>query len=151
MIYQYIQWKHYWNTIGTPKKKYIPTERRQRIIDELRVLKSYTNRVRMEYQKIVNLLNKANNQSPKIRTKNWVEVDNAAHLTNNTNSQIKFKTTQFKSSFCDQSDVHLIAKETKTITGAGAYAATRRSDERNKQATFKNYIPVTDCNMQVDN
>ena len=44
----------------------------------------------MEYQKIINLLDNTPNQSTKFRSKNWVEINDDARGTHNTNSQIKF-------------------------------------------------------------
>ena len=55
----------------------------------------------MEYQKIINLLDKTNNQPSKFKTKNWIEVNDDAHGTYNTNSQTKLKTMMFGSSLCD--------------------------------------------------
>ena len=44
----------------------------------------------MEYQKIINLLDNTPIQPTKFRTKNWVEINNDAGGTYNTNSEIKF-------------------------------------------------------------
>ena len=44
----------------------------------------------MEYQKIINLLDNTPNQPTKFRSKNWVEINDDARGTHNTNSQIKF-------------------------------------------------------------
>ena len=54
----------------------------------------------MEYQKIMNLLDNAPNQSCKFRIKNWVEVNEDSQQTYNANSQSKFKTMMLKSSLC---------------------------------------------------
>ena len=54
----------------------------------------------MEYQKIMNLLDNAPNQSCKFRIKNWVEVKEDSQQTYNANSQSKFKTMMLKSSLC---------------------------------------------------
>ena len=43
-----------------------------------------------------------------------------------------------KSSLCDYSHADKLIKETITITGAGADAAARQADERNKGVIFKN-------------
>ena len=43
--------------------------------------------IKMEYQKIANLLDNASNQPSKFRTKNWVEINDDARGTYNTNSQ----------------------------------------------------------------
>ena len=61
-----------------------------------------------------------------------------------------------KSSLCDYSDAYILAKRKITIAGAGAYAAARQSDERDKGVAFKNCAPFTNCiseinNTQVDN
>ena len=51
----------------------------------------------MEYQKIIHFLDSKATQPSKIRTKNWVEVNDDLHEMNNTNSQIKFKNAVLKS------------------------------------------------------
>ena len=51
----------------------------------------------MEYQKI-NFLENTSNQPPNFRTKNWIEIDDDLRGTDNTNSQMKFKTSILKSS-----------------------------------------------------
>ena len=61
-----------------------------------------------------------------------------------------------KSSLCDYSDACILVKGTITIEGAGADAAARQADERDKGVIFKNCAPLTNCiseinNTQVDN
>ena len=61
-----------------------------------------------------------------------------------------------KSNLCDYSDAYILVKGTITITGAGADAAARQADERDKEVVFKNCAPFTNCiseinNTQVDN
>ena len=101
----------------------------------------------MEHQKIINFLEITLNQPTKFRTKNWVE---------NTNSQIKFKTSMLKSSLWDYSDAYILVSGTITIDGAGADDAAKPLDERNKGVIFKNFVPFTDFiskinNTQIDN
>ena len=48
------------------------------------------NSIIMEYQKIINLLDNTPIQPTKFRTNNWVEINNDARRTYNTNSEIKF-------------------------------------------------------------
>ena len=43
----------------------------------------------MEYQKIINWSDSTPNQPTKFRTKNWVEINDDARGTYNTDSQIK--------------------------------------------------------------
>ena len=111
----------------------------------------------MEYQKIANLLDdNKSNQPSKFRPKNWVEINDESRGTYDVNSQIKFKTTMLKSNICDYSDAYILVKGTITIVGAGADAAARQTDERDKGVIFKNCAPFTNCiskinNTQVDN
>ena len=55
----------------------------------------------MEYQKTINLLDNTPNQSTKFRTKNWVEINDDASETYNTNIQIRFKISMIKLSLWD--------------------------------------------------
>ena len=64
----------------------------------------------MEYQKIINLLSNTPNQLSKVRTKNWVEINDDSRETYDTNSQIKFKTSKLKSSLCDCSEYKYLLK-----------------------------------------
>ena len=61
-----------------------------------------------------------------------------------------------KSSLFDYSDAYIFVTGTITINGAGADAAARQADERDKGVAFKNCAPFTNCiseinNTQVDN
>ena len=49
----------------------------------------------MEDQKIINLLDDTLNQPTKFRTKSWVEANDVARGTYNSNSQTKFKTSMW--------------------------------------------------------
>ena len=110
----------------------------------------------MEYQKIANLIDDTSNQPSKFRTRNWVEINDESRGAYNVNSQIKFKTTMLKSSLCDYSDAYILVKGKITITGAGADAAPRQADQRDKGVAFKNCTPFINCiseinNMQIEN
>ena len=50
---------------------YIPPEKRQQIIDDLRLFRYH---IKMEYQKITNLLDTTSDNIPRFITKKWVEV-----------------------------------------------------------------------------
>ena len=110
----------------------------------------------MEYQKIANLIDDTSNQLSEFKTKNWVEINDESRGAYNVNSQIKFKTAMLKSSLCDYSDAYILVKGAITIAGAGADAAARQADERDKDVAFKNCAPFTNCiieitDTQVDN
>ena len=68
-----------------------------------------------------------------------------------TNIPIKWKTAMLKLRLCDYSDAFILAKRTKTITGAAALAAT---DDKikgyiQKLPQFTNCISKVN-NMQID-
>ena len=65
-----------------PKERYISPEAIQNIIDNLRLIYNYNNGI----SKIISLLGNTPNQPTKFRTKNWVEINDGAHGTYNTNS-----------------------------------------------------------------
>ena len=111
---------------------------------------------RMEYQKIKNLLDKTNDQPSKFRTREWVEVCDDSNRIYQTSKQIKLYISMLKLSLCDFSNKYILVKISITITVAGAGAGARHGDERNKQVTFKNCTPCTNCiraliKTQVDN
>ena len=105
----------------------------------------------MEYQKIANLIDDASNQPSKFRTKNWVEINDESRGIYHVNSQIKFKTTMLKYSLCDYNDAYIFIKGKITITGAGANAAARQADERDKSVAFKNCAPFTNFISEINN
>ena len=61
----------------------------------------------MEYQKIIKFLDNTPNQPTKFRTKNRVEINDDSCKAHNTNSQIKFNTSMFRSSLYDYSDAYI--------------------------------------------
>ena len=110
----------------------------------------------MEYQKIANVIDDTSNQPSKFRTRNWVKINDESQGVYNVNSLIKFKTTMLKSSLCDYIDAYVLVKGRVRIVGAGADAAARQADERDKGVAFKNFVPFINCiseinNTQIDN
>ena len=97
------------------------------------------------------MLDNTSNQPTKFRTKNWVEINDDASGTYNTNAQIKFKTSMLRSRLCDYSDAYILVSRTATI------AALAAGEGKNSiQAVFKNCAPFTNCiseinNTQIDN
>ena len=101
----------------------------------------------MEYQKVANSLDNASNQPSKLRTKNWVEINDESRGTC-TSDDIKFKTTMLRSNLCDYADAYILVK--RTITGAGNDDAAKRVDERDNGVTFKNCAPFTKCISRIN-
>ena len=105
----------------------------------------------MEYQKIINLVDKTPNQSNKFRTKAWVEIYDHSRGMYNCNSQIKFKTSMLRSRLCDYSDAYTVVSQTITVE---ALAAGEGNNDI--QVIFQNCAPFTSCiiaisNTQIDN
>ena len=105
----------------------------------------------MEYQKITNLGDDSSNKTSKFRTRNWVEINDESRGKYNDEKQIRFKTTMLKSSLCDYSDAYILVKGKITITGAGADAAARQADERDKSVALKSYALFTSCKSDINN
>lgn len=53
------------------------------------------------------------------------------------------------SSTSDFSVVYILVKKTISIAGAGVYPPTQKVDKKNKQVTFKNYAPFTNCMSEI--
>ena len=64
--------------------------------------------------------------------KDWIEINDQSRGVYNTNIDIRFEAAIRKSSLCDYSYAYILVKGRITITGAGADAAARQADERNK-------------------
>ena len=56
-----------------------------------------------------------------------------------------------KSSLCDYSDAYILVKGKITIAGAGADAAARLADERDKAVAFKDCSRFTTCISNINN
>ena len=102
----------------------------------------------MEYQETINLLGNTLNQSKKSMTKNWVEINDDACGTYNTNTPIKFKTSMLRSRLCDHSDAYILVKGTIIVTNTGTSAAP---SNRNKNVIFNNCAPFTDYTSETSN
>ena len=68
-----------------------------------------------------------------------------------SNSQIKLKTSILKSIFVDYSDPYIFVKGIIHLIGQGADTAATHADRNNKQVTFKNSPPFTDCITEINN
>ena len=60
----------------------------------------------MKHRKTINFVGNKINQPPKFTTKNWVQINDDARGTDNTNTQIKFKTTMLKSTLHHINGLH---------------------------------------------
>ena len=94
------------------------------------------------------MLDNVPNQTSKIRTKYWVEINDESRGTYPVPSQIKFKTTTLKSSICDYSDAYGLVKGEITVNNTGTAAALIN---RNKKVIFKCCAPLTYCISEINN
>ena len=79
------------------------------------------------------------NQGNKCRIKKF-GIDNGAHGTYNTNSQIKFKTLMVKSILCDYIDAYILVIGTISIGAQGG----DKTNDVHEEVVFKNCAPFTD-------
>ena len=96
---------------------YIPPEKRLQIIDDLRL---FWYHIKMEYQKITNLLGTTSDNVPRFITKKWIEVrDQSGNAEDRCkpSKQIRSKTSMLRLDLCDFSDAYIVIKGTVTVTG----------------------------------
>ena len=94
--------------------------------------------VKMEYQKIANLLDNESNEPPKFRTRNWVEINDESRGEYSSDKLIRFKTAMLRSSLCDYSDAYILVKRNITVTNTAADGAA--ATNTNKKVIFKNVL-----------
>ena len=103
----------------------------------------------MEYQKIANLLNDESNKPSKLRTRNWVEINDDITGAYSPTEQIRSKTAMLRSSLCDYSDAYILVKVNISVNNAaGAGAAANNT---NKKVIFKNCAPFINCISKINN
>ena len=68
------------------------------------------------------MLDNTPNQPFKLKTTNWVKINDELHETYNKNNQIRFKTSVLRSSLCDYRDVYILVKGTITFLQVTAAA-----------------------------
>ena len=95
------------------------------------------------------MLNNTPNQLSKFRTRNWIEINDQSRGVCNVNS--RFKTTMWKSSWCDYSDAYILLEGRITVTGAGANVAETQADEKYKGVIFNNCAPFINFKDKINN
>ena len=102
----------------------------------------------MEYQKLINLLDNTTNQPSKLRTRNWVEI-NDEQKEKCDNSNIRIKTSMIRSIFCDYSYSYIFVKGSITVPNKAA--AGSAVNNTNKEVIFKPCVLFTDCITERNN
>ena len=98
------------------------------------------NLIKMETQKIVNLLNSSENEHSKFGTKKWYVIDSETKGKDSVVNPIKFLTSSLKSSLCDYSDAYVLVTGNIVIVGA----------DNNAKVAFKNCAPFTKCRTEIN-
>ena len=99
--------------------------------------------MKMETQKIANLLGDVDTESSKFATRKWYVINDQ----NNTNygegnedsTTIKFETKVIKSNLCDYSDAYILVTGNMRATGGG-----------DTKFAFKNCAPFTKCITHIN-
>ena len=100
--------------------------------------------IKMETQKIENLLGDADSESWKFATRKWYVISDQNNKdygeVNENDTTVKFETKIIKSNLCDYSDAYILV--TGDITATGDNADTR--------VAFKNCAPFTKCITHIN-
>ena len=100
--------------------------------------------IKIETQKILNLLNDSDNEFSKFATRKWYIIndqnDGQYGRANGNNSTIKFETKVIKPNLCDYSDAYIL------VTGDIKVAAVAA----NTNVAFKNCAPFTRCVTHIN-
>ena len=95
---------------------YIPPEKRQQIIDDLRL---FWHHIKIEYQKLTNLPDTTFDNIPTFITKKWVEVHDqsgSAEDRYKPSKHIRFKTSMLRLDLYHFSDAYIVGRGTITLT-----------------------------------
>ena len=104
--------------------------------------------MKLEYQKITNLLGARLSKVPKYITKKWIEVHDqsgSAEDRYKPSKQIRFKTSMLRSDLCDFSDAYIVVKGEVTVTGVS------NNSKKNRPLAFKNNPPFTNYISKINN
>ena len=114
----------------------------------VRVLKntSCKQRIKMEFQKMVNFLNRTSDDKdlPRFVTKKWNEVYDQSGGNYNVNKEIRIKTSMLRCDLYDYSDAYIVMKGNVTLEG------DNDANKRNKNLAFNNNAPFINCISKIN-
>ena len=102
----------------------------------------------IEYQKIINLLGNTPNQSYKLKTKDWIEINDELRETYDKDNQIRFKASMLRTSVSDYSDGFILAKGTMTVANTAAQGVTTNNGDKN--VIVRSCAPFTNCIRRIN-
>ena len=94
----------------------------------------------METEKIVNLLNGADNENSKFATKKWHVIDSESNGNYSEDEEIKFLTRSIESSLCDYADAYILVTVGIRIT----------CGNQNTKIAFTNCAPLEKCRIEIN-
>ena len=101
-------------------------------------------RMKMETQKIANLLGDVDTESSKFATRKWYVINDQNNTDygegNEDSTTVEFETEVIKSNLCDYSDAYVLVTGNITATGGDA----------NTRVAFKNCAPFTKCITHIN-
>ena len=102
--------------------------------------------VKMEFQKIINLLGTTsdNKDLPIFVNKKWIEIYDQSEKNYRPNKEIWIKTSMIRSDLCDFSDAYIVVKGTITAEG------DNNANKRNKNLACKNNAPFIKCISKIN-
>ena len=106
--------------------------------------------MKMETQKIANLLNSPDNEYPKFATKKWYLIDTESKCAYSVENPIKFLTNAIESSLCDYSDAYILVTGDIAVKRRNAANAADIALGAITQAAFTNRAPFTDFRMEIN-
>ena len=104
----------------------------------------FRHHIKIEYQKITNLLGNVPDKVPRFITKKWIKIHDQPGGTYNTNKQVRFKTSLLRSDLCDYSDAYIVVQGKITV-------ADPNNDAYGKKLALKNNAPFTSCISKINN
>ena len=122
---------------------YIPPEKRHQIIDDLKL---FSHLIKMEFQKIVNLLDTTSDDKdlPRFVTKKWIKVyDQLGRQNYNVDKEIRIKTQMLRADLCDFSDAYIVVEGEIIVTDLDAA-------KRNKSVAFKKVATFINCISKIN-
>ena len=100
--------------------------------------------MKMEFNKINNLLGSEHDEVPRFITTKWIEVQSQSGNTYNTSKPIRFKASMLRSDLCDYSDAYVWVKGNITVTNPNDNA------NFNKELTLKNNALLISCISKIN-
>ena len=130
------------------KKSTYHHEKDSKLLIKLNYLRLFWHHIKMEYQKIINLLSTTPDKMLRVIIDKWIEVHDQSGTNENRytpSKQIRFKTSVLRSNLCDFSNAYIIVKGTITVKQGS------KNSRKNRPLAFKNNAPFISCISKINN